>query len=192
MLTYAKTVTARMKATSAKWNGGFTLAELIAALAIQGIFVAIAVPNLTAYLHRAQFQRNEAFARTIYLAAEANLTHLRLTGQWEDFKKDLLAAGTRSPETNAVYGVLLNGRGPDSEAKERIKSKLLRETAFDGESENAYICIEVDLLTMQVHAIFYSETTGNLSYNPGTDGYLGGQSYENRFERRLGRYPTED
>lgn len=188
-----------MKASRSKGKGGFTLVELMVALALEGIILAIAVPNLTVWLHHAQFQRNEGYARTIYLAAEASLTHIRSTGQWEDIKADLFAAGEpaaipgeQNPPAHEIRGVLLNGRGPDSEAKERIRTQLLNEASRDVDISNAYICIEVDMTSGHVRTVFYSTTTGDLSYEPGTDGYLGDREYESRLERRLGCYPAED
>lgn len=168
-------------------------------LAIQGILLAIAVPNLTAYVHRAQFQRNEAYARTIYLAAEASLTHIRTAGQWEDFKKDLLVAGEpaaitgeQNPQQDEICGVILNGRGPDSEAKGRVRTQLLDEASYGGDILNANICIEIDITSGHIYAVFYSTTTGDFSYEPGTDGYLGDREYGSRLERRLGCYPARD
>lgn len=188
-----------MRVSRAKRKGGFTLVELMVVLAIQGILIAIAAPNLTAYVHHAQFQRNEAYARTIYLAAEASLTHIRVAGEWEDFKKVLLAAGEptgiqgeQNPQAHEICGVLLNGRGPDGEAKERVRAKLLNEASYDGDILNANICIEVDLTSGHIRAVFYSTTTGDLSYEPGTDGYLGDREYGSRLERRLGCYPAGD
>ena len=88
-----------MENRAGTWKGrrkaGMTLVELVVALAIAGVLAAIAVPSLTAYVHHAQFQRNEAYARTIFLDAEANLTHLRAAGLWEDFKAELCAVGRR-------------------------------------------------------------------------------------------------
>lgn len=172
-----------------------TLVEMVAALAIVGILAAIAVPSLTAYVHHAQFQRNEAYARTIFLDAEANLTHLRAAGLWEDFKAELCAVGetvglpeSAEPETHEIRAVLLNGRALDGGAKGRVVEKLVNWDTYDAGILNAYICIEVDVTSGHVWAVFYSTTTGALGYEPGTDGYLGDRTYGSRIERRLGCY----
>ncbi len=180
-------------------KAGVTLVELMVSLAIVGILAAIAVPNLTAYVHHAQFQRNEAYARTLYLDAEANLTHLRAAGLWEDFKKELCAVGETvslpgdaEPEAHEVRAVLLNGIVPDGGDKGRVVDELIGRDTYDGEILNAYVCIEVDVTSGHVRAVFYSTTTGALGYEPGTDGYLGDREYGSLLERRLGCYLAGD
>ncbi len=172
-----------------------TLVELVVALAVAGVLAAIAVPSLTAYVHHAQFQRNEAYARTIFLDVEANLTHLRAAGLWEDFKAELCAVGETAslPEsaesrTHEIRAVLLNGSAPDGGAKGRVVEKLVDRDTYDAGILNAYICIEVDVTSGHARAVFYSTTTGALGYEPGTDGYLGDRAYGSRLERRLGCY----
>ena len=70
-------------------NKGFTLVELITVLVILSIIAAIAVPFFVNYWKNAEFQKNEANAKTVYLAAESRLTYYRSSEQWEDFKKQI-------------------------------------------------------------------------------------------------------
>lgn len=122
------------------------------------------------------------------------MTHLRASGLWEDFEADLLSAGEWAgvSETHEIFGVLLNGCETESEAKERIRACLIGIDTFDSKIRNAYICIEVDVTSGHVYSVFYSTTTGALSYEPGTDGYLGSRDYASRSERRLGGYLTTE
>lgn len=182
---------------NARRRDGFTLVELMVTLAIVGIFALIAAPSLTAFVHHAQFQHSEACARTLYLDAEANLAHLRAAGLWEDFKEDLLAAGepaalSESPQsgTHEIRGVLLNGSETGGGAKARVLERLIGEDTYDSGFLDACICVEVDVTSGHVYAVFYSTATGALSYAPGTGGYLGERGYASRLERRLGCYPA--
>ena len=68
---------------------GFTLTELIVVLVIMGIIAAIAVPLFTNYWRKAEFRKNEENAKTVYLAAESQLTYYRSSGQWDSFLKQI-------------------------------------------------------------------------------------------------------
>ena len=87
-------------------NKGFTLVELITVLVILSIIAAIAVPFFINYWKKAEFQKNEANAKTVYLAAESRLTYYRTSGQWEDFKEQVQKEGLAYPSD----GSELNGR----------------------------------------------------------------------------------
>ena len=181
---------------SAWRKGGFTLPEMIVTLLILGIFAQITIPNLTNYLHRSQFRRNEEIARTIYLDAETNLAHLCAAGQWENVETELLSAGELSPFPQAaddvICGIFLNGNDLSNEPALSLWKHLLDLDRYGGDVLNAFICVEIDLTTKHVHSVFYSKTTGDLTYAPGTDGYLGERGYDSRSERRLGCYTIED
>ena len=184
---------------NARQRDGFTLVELMVILTIVGILMALAAPSLTAYVHHAQFQRNEAYARTLYLAAEASLTHLRAAGLWEDFKTDLLAVGEMAvlpgdsqSGAHEILGVFLNGSAPESGAEKRVWDRLTGGDTYDSGILNAYICIEIDVTSGHAYSVFYSTTTGALGYVPGTEGYLGDRTYGSRLARRLGYYLAGD
>lgn len=177
----------------ARRKKGAALVKLMIAFTIAGIAAAIAVPSLTAYIHHAQFQRNRAYAQTIYLDAEANLAHLRAAGLWEDFQADLRAAGetvplseSGNPEAHEICGVIWNGRTPEGGIKERVIERLAARDTSDGGILKGEFCIEVDLTSGHIWAVFYSASAGALCYEPGTDGYLGDRTYDSLLERRLG------
>ena len=72
---------------------GFTLTELVVVLVILSIITAIAVPFAMKYIKLAEFRENESNAKTIYLAAESELTWYRTSGKWKDFRKAVIREG---------------------------------------------------------------------------------------------------
>lgn len=60
---------------------GFTLIELIVTLAVGALVLSVSVAGIVAWVHHADFVRNENYAETIYYAAQAELTRYRSNGQ---------------------------------------------------------------------------------------------------------------
>ncbi len=180
-------------------GGGFTLVELMVVLAITGVAAAIALPNLTAFVRHAQFRRNEELAKSIYLDAEASLTYLRTSGQWESFRAELMedasrkkgiSANTRAKDARTVYVLRTGGGSGDRELLDRLIG-----ADFHGGLRGANICVEIDAEAGRVYSAFYSTTAGGLTYTDDrAEGYLGfdRRSLEDRKPRRLGYYSVED
>ena len=57
-----------------KKNRGFTLTELIVVIAVSAVLLSVAVAGIVAWVHHADFVRNENYAETIYYAAQSELT----------------------------------------------------------------------------------------------------------------------
>ena len=72
---------------------GFTLPELVVALVILAVILAIGIPTAIHYIRLAEFRKNEENAKTIYMTAESVLTWYRSSGQWEEFREEVLAQG---------------------------------------------------------------------------------------------------
>lgn len=70
---------------------GFTLVELVVVLVIMTVILGIAIPSVLHYMKMAEFRKNEENAKTVYLAAESKLTYYRSSGQWEEFKKEVMS-----------------------------------------------------------------------------------------------------
>jgi len=68
-----------MKHKNQFWHKGVTLIEIVSVLAIISILAAIAIPSALAFLESGRQTNRMNTARTIYLAAQDQLTELRIT-----------------------------------------------------------------------------------------------------------------
>ena len=155
---------------------GFTLVELVIVLVILSVISAIAVPFFMNYWKKAEFQKNEANAKTVYLAAESRLTYYRNSGQWEDFKKEILAEGM--PYTDAsqvtaevtdeegnglqtvaqtsgadlkgrIYAITLDAKSQsDSQNADNPVLELLEDYIYDTGFFDGSIAIEIDVVRL--------------------------------------------
>ena len=89
---------------------GFTLTELVVVLVILAIIGGIAIPFAMKYMKLAEFRENEANAKTIYLAAESELTWYRTSGKWKDFRKEVVREGKRNDTFDDARKDKLKGR----------------------------------------------------------------------------------
>ena len=182
-------------------NKGFTLVELITVLVILSIIAAIAVPFFVNYWKKAEFQKNEANAKTVYLAAESRLTYYRSSEQWEDFKKQILEEGIPYPSDGSelagrIYAVTLGAKAyRDEDAADSAVLKLLNDYIYDKGFFNGTIGIEIDVESGEVYSAFYGTKSKGLTYEEDdADGYLTmrKRDYDSRSKRLLGYYSTED
>ena len=182
-------------------NKGFTLVELITVLVILSIIAAIAVPFFINYWKKAEFQKNEANAKTVYLAAESRLTYYRSSEQWEDFKKQILEEGIPYPSDGSelagrIYAVTLGAKAyRDEDAADSAVLKLLNDYINDKGFFNGTIGIEIDVESGEVYSAFYGTKSKGLTYEEDdADGYLTmrKRDYDSRSKRLLGYYSTED
>ena len=189
---------------------GFTLVELMVVLTILGILLAAAVPSLTAYLHLAQFRRNESYAKSIYLSAESTLTYYRGSGQWDSFARQLKAKGVQvgkwdtrlKPELHdRLYAIRLDaeeyGSGESLSDDGALTARLLANDTYDKSTLNGAICLEIDLESGQVYSAFYGAPCDSLRYDGeggGSDGLLNlsDRAYDSRKAARLGYYSADD
>ena len=189
---------------------GFTLVELMVVLTILGILLAAAVPSLTAYLHLAQFRRNESYAKSIYLSAESTLTYYRGSGRWDSFARQLKAKGMKVSQLDSrlkpelrdrLYAIRLDaeeyGSGESLSDDGALTARLLDNDTYDKSTLNGAICLEIDLESGQVYSAFYGAPCDGLRYDGeggGSDGLLNlsDRAYDSRKAARLGYYSADD
>ncbi len=183
---------------------GFTLTELVVVLVILSIVTGIAVPFAMKYIKLAEFRENESNARTVYLAAESELTWYRTSGKWKDFRKEVIREGKRNDTFDGagkdklkgrIYAITLDSQKRGSGG---LVTKLLEDNSYDREFLDASITIEIDVETGQAYSAFYATRCESLSYDGDDDEVLNitaagdNRSYDNRRERLLGYYSVED
>lgn len=182
-------------------NKGFTLVELITVLVILSIIAAIAVPFFVNYWKKAEFQKNEANAKTVYLAAESRLTYYRSSGQWEDFKEQVQKEGLAYPSDGSelhgrIYAITLDAKAYKEKTTENSAVlKLLEDYIYDKGFFDGAIGIEIDVESGEVYSAFYGTKCKSLTYEDAdADGSLTmmQRDYDSRNKRLLGYYSTED
>lgn len=196
---------------------GFTLSELMAVLAIVAVLAAIAIPTAIHYIRLAEFRKNESNAKTVYLAAESELTWYRTSGQWEQFKKSVVKKGTLNDSYDEaeyehlkgrkIYAVTLDnkkGTSAGTSPSGELVEALLEDNTYDKDFFNAAITIEIDVDTGQVYSAFYATHCDSLAYDGTDEKDADGvrilniraadknRAYENRRKRFLGYYSVED
>ena len=188
-------------------KNGFTLAELMVVLVIIGILAAVGIPAAAHFIRLAEFRKNEENAKTAYLAAESALTWYRTSGEWETFRAQVLENGLpnhtfeENDEKNGrIYAITLSGSQAEtaSGSQDQVKA-LLEHGGYSNDFLDAAVTIEIDTETGRVYSAFYATHASGMSYEgTDTDGVLNisaageNRAYENRRERLLGYYSTED
>lgn len=184
---------------------GFTMVEMMVVLVILGILAAIAVPNLTAYIHLSQFRKNESVAKSMYLSAESSLTYRSTGGGWDTLKKEIQEVGVQNTSHDVpgnLYALRLDAGEYSSSSVSgdgQLVLDLLENDTYDKSMLNEAICVEVDVQTGRVYSVFYGTNCDGLRYGRELTGGQSGvwlnldeRSYDTRRAERLGYYSTQD
>ncbi len=175
-----------------KNNRGFTLVELIVTIAVSAILLSASVAGIIAWVHHADFVRNESYAETIYYAAQAELTRYRGNGQLAELDALVRSAGEDKADIMGkvpVYDVTddhragLAGEGKADEYNERYKDRLyylkkgegpvgddnplgglLSDYIYDGSIMDGAVCVEFDPSDGTVYSVTYSDRNTVFTY----------------------------
>lgn len=147
-----------------KNHKGFTLVEMLIALAIVTILSAYAVPTFIGHIEAANQTKRMNIARTIYLAAQNQLTEKRINKTLEKFSENKVSETvlpdkmSKTEKENIVY----------ISKKQGVNSgkvyELLDDVIQDKTVLNNAILIEYNKSTGFVLSVFYSEEALDLNY----------------------------
>lgn len=197
-----------------KKNTGFTLTELIVTLAVSAVVLSASVIGIVAWVHHADFVRNENYAETIYYAAQSELTRYRSNGQLGELEEYVMKEGFHVPveEVTDDYRETLTAeelkaynekysdrlyylkKGAGEEEPDEMLSRLLEPYIYDGSIMDGAICIEFDPGDGTVYSVTYSDRNTVFTYEkePGEGKFsLADRTKGSRKESRVGYYCTD-
>ena len=157
---------------------GFTLIELMVALAIMLILATLAGAGLAAYARRSRFARNEANARTVCQAAQLALARLAAADgldAWLAGAADVAVTGVYSTPDGAGAAaeaaaypdrvrVLFYDKADPGTAAGRLTAQLLEPYIYDAALLNASLALEIDMQTGKVFSVFYDSEAARLRF----------------------------
>ena len=159
---------------------GYTLTEMLVVVGIIAALCAIAIPSIFAIRNALRFATANNYAKSIFLAAQQNLTELRSDGGLGPVREaagasEIPGAVTTFPDAyRAEYVYTVTG----TEAFERV----LPAGSIDAELRNDQIVIEYNPVTGNVYSVFYFDKDAaelNLEQT-----YEGGNLPREKSERR--------
>ncbi len=153
---------------------GFTLAEMLAVIGIIAIILAIAIPTFVTLHRNLVFKRNNDYAKTIFMAAQANLVDMKSNGELKNLSID----GTE--DARPISSVASeNANFPEEDYSEDYVYTVTGENSFntilpvgkiDSVVRDGNILIEYNPKSGNVFSVFYKDKGGALSYENVTRG----------------------
>lgn len=139
---------------------GFTLAEMLASIAMLAILAGLLIPVSASMYRRFRLTEMDDFARQICVAAQNELTAMKATGRLEAFAKQTDQRLTQQPQDypktdNDGWKDLYTVYSADQAAEDfllRAGDSLSQATEHGG-----YFLLELNPLTGDVYSAFYSE-----------------------------------
>lgn len=195
---------------------GFTLVELMVALAITAILAALVGGGLIAYTRLARFEKNEANARTLFQTAQISLTRMETAGELDAFRRQVMEEGstgdhfqndvtvtdadgktlvsrTKTELDQNVAALYYDRTGAAAGNHNALVERLLGDYIYDASLLNASICVEIDVQSGQVYSVFYDTKSDKLRFNEDGATNIYDRSYDHRRNDTLvGYYSAED
>ena len=140
-----------------KKKKGYTLAEVLATVAILLILMAIAVPAIFSIRKNLRQKALDNKAELIYTAVQNNLVKLQSNGNSSlyDGEKTAKAMG-RTPSDATKEQKLYYALSTEKADTTRAASVLVTTDTVDGELYNNYWVVEYNPESASVYAVFYS------------------------------------
>lgn len=195
---------------------GFTLVELMVVLAITAILAVLVGGGLIAYTRLARFEKNEANARTLFQTAQISLTRMETAGELDAFRRQVMEEGstgdhfqndvtvtdaggntlvsrTKTELDQNVAALYYDRTGAAAGNHNALVKELLGDYIYDASLLNASICVEIDVQSGQVYAVFYDTKSDKLRFNQDGATNIYDRSYNHRRNDSLvGYYSAED
>lgn len=195
---------------------GFTLVELMVALAITAILAVLVGGGLIAYTRLARFEKNEANARTLFQTAQISLTRMETAGELDAFRRQVMEEGdtgdhfqndvtvtdadgktlvsrTKTELNQNVAALYYDRTGAAAGNHNALVERLLGDYIYDASLLNASICVEIDIQSGQVYSVFYDTKSDKLRFNQDGATNIYDRSYDHRRNDTLvGYYSAED
>lgn len=152
-----------------KKKKGYTLAEVLATVAILLILMAIAVPAIFSIRKNLRQKVLDNKAELIYTAVQNNLVKLQSNGNSSlyDGEKTAKAMG-RTPSDATKEQKLYYALSSEKAEPTKAASVLVTTDTVDGELYNNYWVVEYNPESASVYAVFYSESDSIKQYDPNT------------------------
>ena len=150
-----------------KKKKGYTLAEVLATVAILLILMAIVVPAIFSIRKNLRQKALDNKAELIYTAVQNNLVKLQSNGNSSlyDGEKTAKAMG-RTPSDATKEQKLYYALSSEKANTTRAASVLVTTDTVDGELYNNYWVVEYNPESASVYAVFYSESDSIKPYDP--------------------------
>lgn len=187
---------------------GFTLIELIVTLAVGALVLSVSVAGIVAWVHHADFVRNENYAETIYYAAQAELTRYRSNGQLGELEEYVMKNNQVVPVEDIVVTPAIDREAYQNRLYYLKKDAgsidegnplggLLAPYIYDGSIMDGVVCVEFDPGDGTVYSVSYSDENNAFTYEkaPGEEEEkevsLLNREQDVRKKNRVGYYSTD-
>ena len=150
-----------------KKKKGYTLAEVLATVAILLILMAIAVPAIFSIRKNLRQKALDNKAELIYTAVQNNLVKLQSNGNSSLYDREKTAnVMGRTPSDATKEQKFYYALSSEKADTERAASVLVTTDTVDGELYNNYWVVEYNPESASVYAVFYSESDSIKPYDP--------------------------